>query len=216
LSNEQKPQLANHLEAVAAGIRELNLTIERERAVSRQRLEYAQALEGRMKDFERAWNEALQRDQEARKMIAAQAQQLAEADKRYQELDQRARTEYAAIVKRAQDDREALELRCEEERVRAERNDTRAKESELRLAEARGLAQRKDHEIRSQASRIEALRAECEAMQGVLLNEKSDLKNIAARVTDELQKIDAYEDFDTSILEEMLRSSQVKTIPTSS
>ena len=35
---------------------------------------------------------------------------------------------------------------------------------------------------------------------------------IAARVTDELQKLDAYEDFDSSILEEMLRASQVKTV----
>jgi hypothetical protein len=206
MSKEQPGiHLGQQLEALAAGIRDMSVAIERERAVGRQRLEYAQALEQRMKDFERAWGEALQRDQEARKVLSAQAAELAEAARRYQELDQRARSQQAM-----------LEQRCEEERVRAERNDTRAKEAELRLAEARSLSQRKDHEIRAQASRIEALRAECEALQGVLLSEKSELKNIAERVTDELQKMDAYEEFDTSILEEMLRASHVKTVSTSS
>jgi len=195
--------LGQHLEALANGIREMSIAIEKERSVSRQRLEYAQALEQRMKDFEKAWGEAMQRDQDARKLLNAQAAELAEAAKRHQELDQRLRAQLTL-----------LEQRCEEERVRAERNDTRAKEAELRLAEARGMSQRKDHEIRSQAARIEALRAECEALQGVLLSEKSDFKHIAERVTDELQKLDAYEDFDSSVLEEMLRASQVKTVPT--
>lgn len=195
--------LGQHLEALANGIREMSIAIEKERSISRQRFEYAQALEQRMKDFEKSWGEAMQRDREAKKLLGTQANELAEAAKRYQELDQRARAQFAM-----------LEQRCEDERVRAERSDTRAKEAELRLAEARGMSQRKDHEIRSQAARIEALRAECEALQGVLLSEKSDFKHIAERVTDELQKLHAYEQFDTSVLEEMLRASQVKTIPT--
>jgi hypothetical protein len=176
--------------------------------VSRQRLEYGQALEQRLKDFEKAWAGALERDEKARKMLAQQSQELAEAQTRLAALDDRRRADCQLLESRIEEERRGREA----EMARAAANDARAKDAELKLAESKSLSVRKDHEIRLQASRIEALRLECDALQGVLLSEKTGFKEIADRVTEELQKVHAIEDFDTSLLEDLAEASQVRTI----
>ncbi|HUP55941.1 MAG TPA: hypothetical protein VM598_00710, partial [Bdellovibrionota bacterium] len=78
-----------------------------------------------------------------------------------------------------------------------------------RLAEGRAKI---ENELRSREARVSALRSECEILQTVLISEKSRYRRIADRLTDELIKIEAIDEIDPGVLDELTEASRLQTV----
>jgi hypothetical protein len=78
-----------------------------------------------------------------------------------------------------------------------------------RLAEGRA---RIEQELRTREARVSALRSECEILQSVIVSEKSRFRQIADKITDELIKIEAIDEIDPVVLDELTEVSRLQTV----
>jgi hypothetical protein len=93
----------------------------------------------------------------------------------------------------------------------AMRSELIAKDEEIRIR-VRDERSRRD-QLADGEARVFALRAECEALQSILISEKTRFRDIADRVVDELAKAEGG-GFDSTLLDDLADASSLSTVAT--